>query len=85
MKRKFLTLIVAAVTALTCIFGFTACANGNGENTDGSGANDGGTREEVWGEVYTIKAAYAKATSLGYTGSLEEFIETISGKDGKVE
>jgi len=35
-----------------------------------------------WGDEYTMSAAYAKATELGYTGTLDEFIAAISGKDG---
>lgn len=30
----------------------------------------------------TIESAYAQAVDLGYTGTLEQFIEAISGKDG---
>ncbi len=62
---------------MTCAFSFTACANDD-SSSDGT---DGKTEQE-WGEVYNITAAYAKAVSLGYTGTLEEFIESISGKDG---
>lgn len=35
-----------------------------------------------WGSVFTVQTAYAEAQGLGYTGSLEEFIASISGKDG---
>ncbi len=34
------------------------------------------------GEGYTIESVYAEAQELGYTGTLEEFIELVSGKDG---
>ncbi len=34
-------------------------------------------------DYYTVESAYAKAQELGYTGTLDEFIEMISGKDGK--
>lgn len=38
--------------------------------------------EQVWGEVYTQAAAYQRAVELGYDGSLQEFIDSISGRDG---
>lgn len=37
---------------------------------------------DEWGNTYTVESAYAQAQELGYTGSLEEFIAAISGKDG---
>ena len=33
-------------------------------------------------DTVTIESAYAQATELGYTGTLDEFIAMISGKDG---
>ncbi len=33
-------------------------------------------------EFYTVESTYAKAQELGYTGTLDEFILMISGKDG---
>ena len=66
MKRRILTLIISAVTA-ACALGMTACDK---------------TPRESWGTVYTGKAAYERATELGYSGTLEEFIQSISGEDG---
>ncbi|MBQ8772729.1 MAG: hypothetical protein IJZ28_05945 [Clostridia bacterium] len=37
---------------------------------------------DEWGVVYTYETAHAKAQELGYTGSLQEFIDSIKGKDG---
>ena len=37
------------------------------------------TEKEIW----TMETVYAKAQSLGFEGTLEEFIALISGKDGK--
>lgn len=70
MKRFFIAL-TAAVCALCTAFGFTAC-----------NPSDGKEQEGKWGSEYTVQAAFAKAQELGYGGSLEEFIASISGKDG---
>ena len=70
MKKKFLTVVLTLICAITFAFGFTAC-----ENSSDSA--------DKWGNVYTVEAAYAAAKDLGYNGTLEEFIENISGKDGK--
>lgn len=71
MKKKLLFAILAFTAAFACVAGVTACKDGSGSD------------ENAWGNVYTVKAAYAKATELGYSGTLEEFIESVSGKDGK--
>lgn len=72
MKRKLLIGALAVISAAACAFGFAACDTDKPET-------DGGQK---WGEVYTLSAAYAEAQELGYTGTLEEFIASISGKDG---
>ena len=71
MKKKLLTAIMAMTMATACAVGFTACGDNNGNNSSNE-----------WGNSYTVEAAYALAQDLGYTGTLEQFIETISGKDG---
>lgn len=73
MKRKFLTFLLA----LGCVFSLgaiTACGN------FGNAANSGSSVEQ---NVFTMQTAYMKAQELGYEGSLEEFIQSISGKDGE--
>ena len=70
MKRKILVALLAATAVVCGALGFTACDKGNDE-THGE-----------WGTDYSVQSAYALAKDLGYTGSLEEFIEIISGKDG---
>ena len=71
MKRKILFKIISVVTLLACGMGFAACEFGNADNS------------AAWGSVYTIETAYAEAQELGYSGSLEQFIKSISGEDGK--
>lgn len=69
MRKKLLTALLAATALITCAFGLSAC--GDDEN-----------KGAVWGEEYSVQTAYAVATELGYQGTLEEFIASISGKDG---
>ena len=78
MKRKLLLAALLSVATAACAAGFAAC--GGFDNTDADKPH--GEEHLTWGEVYTISAAYDKAQELGYTGTLEEFIEAISGKDG---
>ena len=70
MKKKLFISIMVIVMASACAFGLSACGN----NSDSA---------DRWGNVYTLETAYATAKDLGYSGTLEEFIESISGKDGK--
>ncbi len=86
MRKKLLTLLLA----LTCTVGAAglgACIDLSSVATSGNESlisNDNSSViQNEWGTVYTMKAAYAKAQSLGYAGSLEEFILLISGKDGE--
>ena len=72
MKRtkKILLAMLATLTAGFCALG-VAC----GETESSATGEEGNT-------VWTMQTVYAKAQELGYTGSLEEFIATVSGKDG---
>ncbi len=66
--RKKLFAYLFAIFALSATAGLAACVNEKtGENL---------------GERFSYQIAYAQAQELGYEGSLEEFIATISGKDG---
>ena len=69
MKKKLLVALMAITMSTSCAVGFSACGN----LTESS---------DKWGNVYTVETAYAQAKDLGYNGTLEEFIESISGKDG---
>ncbi|MBQ8504880.1 MAG: hypothetical protein IJ492_01325, partial [Clostridia bacterium] len=40
------------------------------------------TDNDGWGTVFTYETAYAEAQELGYTGTLQDFIDSIKGKDG---
>lgn len=68
--KKLLTGILTAVCAVSAAIGLTACGKNDKNDSEG------------WGKEYTVKTAYSKAVELGYDKSLEEFIATISGKDG---
>ena len=70
MKKIFSCLACFFMTVVMS-FGFTAC-----------NSSDEKEQEEKWGNEYTVQAAFAEAKALGYGGSLEEFIASISGKDG---
>lgn len=67
--KKLLGTILATSLAICGTFGFSACGE---DKVD----------EHAWGSEYSVQSAYAVAQDLGYTGSLEDFIATISGKDG---
>ena len=68
MKKKLLAILLAATATLSATFGLSACNEGNSQ--------------PKWGNDYSFRAAYAQAQELGYAGTLEEFIDMISGKDG---
>lgn len=68
MKKKLL-LVVLMVVFVSCLT-FTAC-----DLLPELGPSNGG-------EVFTYETAYAEAQSLGYTGTLQEFMDSIKGKDG---
>ena len=81
MAKKLLLII----TALALIaFAFTSCNNSTEPNNNaGSGNNeqlDNATTFDP--NNVTFASAYAQAIDLGFTGTLEEFVELISGKDG---
>ncbi len=73
MKKKALLVILAILLIAACTVAIVAC-----DDTPTDNKQD----ETEWGTVYTVDAAYARATDLGYSGSLEEFINLIKGKDG---
>ncbi len=75
MKRKLITLLLT----IGCIVGGAAFASCGEEETVQNGSS---SSVQGWGNTFTVQTAYAKAQELGYTGSLEEFIAAISGKDG---
>ncbi|MBO4573424.1 MAG: BMP family ABC transporter substrate-binding protein [Clostridia bacterium] len=70
MKKKIFNLLAALLLIFTCAFVFTAC----GVQQNAENSND----QAVW-DVDTV---YAEARSLGYSGTLEEFLDTVKGKDG---
>ncbi len=69
MRKKLATLLLAVSCAVGAV-GLSACENEKQEVNSG------------WGMTFTVETAYAEAQELGYTGSLEEFIASISGANG---
>ncbi len=66
MKKKVLGAILVLTMALCCAFGLAACRE----------KNDPPKAE------WTVESVYAHAQSLGYAGTLEEFLAQIQGADG---
>ena len=90
MRRKILTALLTTLAATACALSLAACKtdptdsqspSGQTSSSDISAPADSSAPQ--WGDVYTVEAAYEKASELGYAGSLEEFIQMISGKDGQ--
>ena len=78
MKKLLLTFVCTIL-----VFSLAACNIWpDVENPNEQEPIVGGESEFDQGNI-TIETAYAKAQSLGYDGSLEDFIEMISGKDGE--
>ena len=72
MKRKLLLILLVIIS----LFAFAACDDNNYESD---------TRNPETGfdaNSDTVLSAYDEAQSLGFQGTLEEFIALISGKDG---
>ena len=67
MKTALKVVVIMLLVVLTC--GVFISCNQTDENND-----------ELY---YDYDTVYAQACTLGYTGTLEEFIELISGRDGK--
>ncbi len=67
MKNKRIA-VVALTVLMTIILVVSVCAC---DDLDGNN------------EKYTVESVYAQAQTLGYEGTLEEFIALVSGKDGE--
>ena len=66
MKRKLLALLLILTLTFTCVLSASACKKTAGIDNI---------------KVWNAKNVYLEAQKLGYEGSLEEFMETIKGKD----
>jgi len=69
--KKLFTLMIFILTLCLCL---ASCGSPDKGNPD-----DGKDEITEW----TVEAVYARAQNLGYEGSLEDFIDLVSGKDGK--
>ncbi len=67
--KKLLLAVLSVLTAGFCTLGVAGC-------TDDSVSGNGDITD------WTMESVYAKAQELGYTGTLEEFIDMVSGIDG---
>lgn len=85
MKRKILVILLAIACSFCFTFGVAACKdtdNDNKNNTEQGGTTNPGGDNTDNENGWTLERAYAVAVDLGYDSSLEEFLETIKGKDG---
>ncbi|MDE6373811.1 MAG: hypothetical protein K2L72_04855, partial [Clostridia bacterium] len=69
--KKTAKILTVAITALTLAVSAATAA--------GCKINNGNASDAPYYDTATV---YAQAVELGYNGTLEEFIEMISGKDG---
>lgn len=75
MKKLLLILMTALI-----VFSIASC----GSTPDDSGNQNQATENDDFDtSKVTLTSAYSKAQSLGFEGTLDEFIELISGDDGK--
>ncbi|MBQ7355822.1 MAG: leucine-rich repeat protein, partial [Clostridia bacterium] len=70
MKKRIFALLLVILS----LFVFASCNGDGGGDGESGGAFDPNN--------VTMMSAYAEAQELGFEGTLEEFIELISGKDG---
>ncbi|MCD8041192.1 MAG: leucine-rich repeat protein, partial [Clostridia bacterium] len=70
MKRKIVIILLSIMSVVCLALGVSACGSSESYTDWENG-------------IYTVYTAYAEAQSLGYSGSLEEFISSITGSDGK--
>ncbi len=73
--KKLISLLIVVLFSLSII----AC-NNTTPDTNNGGNNT--SNNEFDTNKITFASAYAKAQNLGFEGTLEEFVELISGKDG---
>jgi len=85
MKNAIARIMLMLVLALAVVF-VSACGNTPdgtpGDGTQGGGLDGGDETNENLTD-WSVEAVYARAVTYGYEGSLEEFVELVSGKDGK--
>ena len=74
MKKLFR--IISLILALSMIFSTLVSCKSNKKNTNEE-------PDDTKTEYYDTDSVYAQACSLGYKGTLEEFIALISGRNGK--
>ncbi len=70
MKKIFIVFL-SFLSVLIFSLNIVACIQQNDKNT------------QEWGEIYTAETAYAKAVELGYDGTLESFMLSLKGRDGR--
>lgn len=77
MKKKIILVLCSLVLVVVALT-FVACSSaGNDESNEQSNPIN------FLKDVFSFEQAYAYATDLGFSGTLDEFVELLSGKDGK--
>ena len=89
MKRKALSvaaLLMAVLLLLSSCGGAFSTGGGNSTDNTSTGTEEAaqttGIAVSEEEQVWTLHSAYARAQSLGYGGTLEEFLASIQGEDG---
>jgi len=77
MKKALLLLITLLLALALC-----ACSNTPSGGNSGNGGEGGNSGEGFDPNRVSFTSAYNRAKNLGFEGTLDEFIELISGKDG---
>ncbi len=80
--KKILTASVLLLLLLAVALTLSSCFGDGGDTTTAPATTEPTVAETGWGTVFTLETAFARAQSLGYTGTLEAFLESIKGKDG---
>lgn len=95
MKRNVIFSVLTLCVMIVCVFGLVACgANGviiPNSNIDNSDVNSPSTDTPIIGggdEIkigLTVENAYAQASELGYMGTREEFVATVSSVESNAD
>ena len=77
MKKKII-LVLCSLVLIVFALTFVACSSAGNDESNGQS-----NPINFLKDVFTFEQAYAYATDLGFSGTLDEFVELLSGKDGK--
>ena len=82
MKKLICTILLLCMTLTLCsaLFGCALLGESNNDDNDNITDIPGYTKEET--EIILLN--YKEAQNLGFEGTLEQFLDIVKGKDGKV-